>query len=234
MDALASTAADSDRMLRPHDLLWIVDEAAISAAEPLPGWASADWLQRAPLVVRRETTDAGRIPVGLRGITRSERVHAYVPRAAVRRIVCPEDLVHADCWHRQAALGASRDIAAYVALRVVAPLIDALGVDWGPTGSIGFALASGLPLVRPDSDLDLVVRAPGPLTAQQCNALAGLAARVSCRLDIQVDTGLGAFALQEWIPGRRRVLFKTDVGPRLTEDPWSVDHLSAEMAGRLP
>jgi phosphoribosyl-dephospho-CoA transferase len=77
-----------------------------------------------------------------------------------------------------------------------------------------------LPVLRPDSDLDLVVRAPRPLSPSQAAALGALQRQVRCPIDIQVDTGNGAFALAEWSRPARRVLLKTGAGPVLTNDPW--------------
>ncbi len=197
---------------RPHDLLWAT---AAQALGPIPEWATAEWLARAPVVVRRETIIAGRIPVGLRGKTRSERHAAYLQDDAVARWVTPEMLTGAVGSH---TVG---DVAALATLATLAPLLDATGLRWGPTGGVGFALASGLPVLRADSDLDLVVRAPLPLSAEVTQDLRALTDVATCRLDLQVDTGHGAFSFAEWRAGHRRVLLKTDIGPFLTDDPWN-------------
>ena len=49
--------------------------------------------------------------------------------------------------------------------------------------------------------------------------LAALQAKAPCRLDIQVDTGAGGFALAEYVRGGR-VMLKTAHGPVLVADPW--------------
>lgn len=211
-DIMTSGAPDS--FARPHDLLWAAADANVAFDGSPPSWLGAGWLQRAPLVVRREDTRDGRVPVGLRGIARNERCKCYLDRAAVQRWVSPEMLAErAGCADR-------RGLPALDALAALAPAMDAIGLDWGPTGGVGFFLACGLPVLRPDSDLDLLVRAPQPLSATQAAALAALQGGAACRIDIQVDTGSGAFALAEWRRGGRRVLLKTGAGPVLTDDPW--------------
>ena len=50
-------------------------------------------------------------------------------------------------------------------------------------------------------------------------ALHGLVAP-EARLDVQVETPLGAFALAEWSRSGGSVLLKTPAGPRLVADPW--------------
>lgn len=194
----------------PHDLLWVAP-GAIQLDGPWPAWADAAWLRRAPVVVRREAVAGGLVPVGLRGAARSERAKAYVQAGAVMRRVAPEALA--------AAGTAAAPLSALAALAMAAPILDATGLAWGPTGGAGFFLACGLPVLRPDSDLDVLVRAPHPLTAAQAAALDGIQAGAACRVDIQVDTGHGAFALTEWRRGGR-VMLKTNAGPLLCADPW--------------
>jgi phosphoribosyl-dephospho-CoA transferase len=232
---------------QPHDLLWVAP-GAIRLDGAWPAWADAEWLRRAPVVVRREAVAGGLLPVGLRGANRSERARAYVPAGAVTRRVVPEALAAgaAAALDGSAALHAAAPVpgtaagtgggvpaaapaalqaspatawSALVALAMAAPVLDAVGLAWGPTGGAGFFLACGLPVLRPDSDLDVLVRAPQPLTAAQAAALDGIQAGAPCRIDIQVDTGHGAFALTEWRRGGR-VMLKTNAGPRLCADPW--------------
>ncbi|WP_058050405.1 malonate decarboxylase holo-ACP synthase [Janthinobacterium sp. Ant5-2-1] len=197
---------------RTHDLLWV---SGLPDGAALPAWADSAWLQAAPLVVRRASMAPGRIPVGMRGMLRSERHACEVDAAAVVRCVTPEMLAHAPV--------PVFSCAALDALRQVAPLLDAMGWPWGPTGGVGFALASSLPVLRADSDLDLVLRIAAPPDATQAEALRAIAAAVTaCRLDLQIDTGRGGFAYAEWAAGRERVLLKTDRGPVLTATPWEL------------
>lgn len=202
--------------LRAHDLLWM---AELPQGTSLPAWADAAWLRAAPVVVRRAPATAGRIAVGLRGLLRSERHACEAEAAAVLRHVTPEMLAGAPISTPISAPGC----AALDALRLVAPLLDATGWAWGPTGGVGFALASGLPVLRADSDLDLVLRIGAPPDAAQAEALRAIAASVAaCRLDLQIDTGRGGFAYAEWAAGRGRVLLKTEQGPVLTATPWEL------------
>jgi phosphoribosyl-dephospho-CoA transferase len=73
--------------------------------------------------------------------------------------------------------------------------------------------------LRPDSDLDLLVRAPRRLADGTLAALVALQGGAGCRVDVQVDTGIGGFALLEYARGGK-VLLKTARGPVLVEDPW--------------
>jgi phosphoribosyl-dephospho-CoA transferase len=215
-------------LYRPHDLLWL---RVVDRFEPVPGWPEwldCAWLVHAPLVVRREAVAGSRVPVGARGGQRNQRCKGYVQRAAVARHITPEMLARAlpvGAGKAPAAAPgglAQSPFAPLRALAALAPRLRSLGLAWGPTGGTGFFLASGLPVLREDSDLDLLVRSPTPLPRATVDALLALQAGAGCRVDIQVDTGVGGFALSEYAQGRGRVLLKTATGPVLLADPWRV------------
>jgi phosphoribosyl-dephospho-CoA transferase len=206
---------------RPHDLLFLRHGGAFEpcACNARPGWLDADWLGQAPVVVRRAVVPTGRVAVGARGLQRNERCAGHVDLADVVRRVTPEDL--AQSVRKDPGRFTATTFPCIAALTALAPRLDALGLEWGPAGGAGFWLASGLPVLRPTSDLDLVVRAPRRLSPDTFTALRGLVDAASCRVDIQVDTGDGGFALMEYLRGGR-VLLKTEHGPRLLIDPWEI------------
>lgn len=192
---------------RPHDLLWLDRPDSFEPAGELPAWLDV----AAPVVVRREVMSGDRTPVGARGLQRNQRCAGYVHAGAVVRCVSPEMLAE------RIELGDFPCIAALVTLK---PQLDRLGLDWGPVGGAGFWLATGLPVLRATSDLDLLVRAPARFEPAVIAALCDLQDSAACRLDIQIDTGAGGFALSEYARGAGRVLLKTAHGPMLVADPW--------------
>lgn len=182
----------------------------------MPGWVRGALATGAPAVVRRAPlAQPDLVPVGLRGTSRDQRVAAHVPRRSVRRIVSPESLLE-----HVARIAPTTPLPCLRALRDLAPALNALGLHWGPTGGVGFTLASGLPALHPQSDLDLLIRLPFPPSDAQCDALAWIARDRTCRIDIQIDTGRGGFSLREWLRSPPRTLVKTDGGPTLVVDPW--------------
>lgn len=206
--------------LRAHDLVWVADWRAFETADGLPPWADAARRRGAPLVMRRARTGAGLLPVGLRGAARSERLAGVLRRAAVLRSASPEML--ALRARHGPALPYPEAAPVQAALERIAPLLERAGLPWGPTGSLGFALATGWPVLRAASDIDLLVRAAAPLNAAQAALLREAANAGPCRVDLQVDTGHGGFAFAEWARSGGRVLLKTDAGPFLTDDPWNL------------
>lgn len=215
--------------MRAHDLLFLRGPTAFEACacDPQPDWLDAAWLAQAPLVVRRAPAAPGRVAVGARGLQRKQRCAGHVDVAEVARRIAPEDLARKVL----AGEGRSADIAlpCIAALLELAPRLHDLGLDWGPAGGAGFWLASGLPVLRPTSDLDLVVRTPHPLPPATLAALCALQDGAACRIDMQVDTGAGGFALKEYARGGK-VLLKTDHGPLLVDDPWDAPAGACEAA----
>jgi phosphoribosyl-dephospho-CoA transferase len=161
---------------------------------------------------------AGLVPVGVRGRTRPERLAAFLLPTDVAARVSPEDLAAARGW-RHAFRG--RWLGAVRVLEAVDELFTFLGLAWGPTGSVGFELATGAAVAGPASDLDVVVRAPEPWSRTRARELTdGLVQlRVQLRVDTQLDTPSGAVALTEYARGGR-VLLRTPDGPKLVNDPW--------------
>ncbi len=212
--------------MRPHDLLRLADGAGMRYEGPVPAWVPAS-LARAPwVVVRRAPTIAGLVPVGVRGRTRPERLAAFLAPTAAAARVTPEGLAAARGWRhafRTRGLGALR------VLDAVDELFSSLSLAWGPTGSVGFELATGVAVAGPTSDLDVVVRTPEPWSLARARKLADDLARLPVRVDTQLDTPTGAVALAECARGGQ-VLLRTPDGPKLVNDPWyhaATDTLSA-------
>jgi len=109
-----------------------------------------------------------------------------------------------------------------VSLRIldaIDELFASLGLAWGPTGSVGFELATGVAAADTTSDLDVVVRAPEPWPLENVREIADYLNQLPARVDAQLDAPAGAVTLDEYARGGR-VLLRTPDGPRLTHDPW--------------
>ncbi|SDS53932.1 phosphoribosyl-dephospho-CoA transferase [Pseudomonas asplenii] len=207
----------SEAQYQPHDLLWGLTPAQLPA--DAPAWVSEVLGQGQPVVVRRALTVADQVPVGVRGTLREQRFATLMPRGLVERRVRPEALV--DCSL------VTRDEPALQALRQLRPLLDAWGLVWGISGSAGFELATGLPTVHPQSDLDLILRTPQMLPRHRAAELLQQLDNPFCRVDLQLQTPLGAVALAEWAGSAQRVLLKGAAGALLVSDPWNLQEHAA-------
>lgn len=200
---------NADLAVLAHDLLWGMPVSALPADAP-------DWVVEAvrlqhPVVVRRSLTPRALVPVGIRGPRREQRYAALMPRAAIERCVRPEQLTD---------LRGQQDWPALQALDQVRPLMDLLALTWGVSGSAGFELASGLPALHQNSDLDLIVRTPRFVSRDWAAELVQMLDRAVCRIDVQLQTPFGALALREWAGASRQVLLKSEHGAWLVDQPW--------------
>jgi phosphoribosyl-dephospho-CoA transferase len=202
--------------VRPHDLLRLADGTGLSHEGSVPAWVPTS-LARAPwVVVRRARAPAGLVPVGVRGSTRAQRFAALLAPDAVAARVTPEDLVAERVWHH---IPRARRVGFLLVLDAVDELFSSLGLVWGPTGSVGFELATGVAAAGSASDLDVVVRAPEPWPLEGAREIADHLNRLPARVAAQLDTPAGAVMLNEYARGDR-VLLRTPDGPRLTWNPW--------------
>jgi phosphoribosyl-dephospho-CoA transferase len=205
--------------LRTHCLVRIAGAAALSGAATPPGWLAAE-LERAPwVVVRRAAPLEKRVPVGVRGRRRAERFAAWLDPAEARECVEPLELAARRAW--RAAPRCAR-VPALSALAAVEAIMQrcGLGRAWGPVGSAGFELASGVPTARADSDLDLIVRLGTAPAAALAGELLVELSRLAVHTDVLLETPLGAIALLEYARARPPFLVRTPAGPRLSPDPW--------------
>jgi len=191
---------------RPHDLLRLSRPHVLPS--DAPPWVSSV-LGAAPwVVVRRAPAPTGLIAVGVRGAIRSERYATEVALDDVCEVVAPEDVAHTPT---------QRELAVMSTLRTVRPHLDDTGLRWGPTGSVGFELATGIPTATTESDLDLLVRVPHG-SAEVLRCLAALHREFgsrAVRVDCQVETSAGAVAMAELVGGPSDVMVRTAEGPRL-------------------
>ena len=213
-------AADAPRVddarWRAHDLLRV---ARLERAHNEPDWVR-DALARAPwAVVRRARAAEGFVAVGIRGATRAQRFGTWLYDQDIELVCSPEDLPG------RSPSGERRTLPAFAVLAVLHASPSALdGYVWGPTGSTGFELATGIQAVSASSDLDLLIRMPRRPALAAIRALAETlahtAGQAGTRIDAQLETPAGGVALAELASGKPSVLARGSDGPRLVVDPW--------------
>lgn len=203
-----------DGIVRPHDLLWIADDAEL-CRELQPAWVH-DALRRMPVVVvRRAEARPGFAAVGIRGPRRELRFAASVKLRDVRNLRSPESLASERGWRENLAA-----ISAH--LREALALFDELSnrekFVWGPVGSVGYQLATGLCVTTSESDVDVLIRCEVPPDRPLLSAVRDMARKSTARLDVILEGPPGAVALEEL--RSHDVLLKTSRGPRVAAFTW--------------
>lgn len=194
----------------PHDLLWGMRTEHLSA--DAPAWVAGALAAARPVVVRRAPERDGWVAVGVRGEKREERFASWMPSAAVRKRVSPEQLLETpanDAWPALRGLNSIRGF------------LGRLALPWGVTGSAGFQLATGIEVLHAASDLDLLLRVNHPFSREAARQLFAELEGAACRIDLQLQTPHGGLALGEWASAARQVMLKTASGPRLVANPWA-------------
>jgi phosphoribosyl-dephospho-CoA transferase len=189
-----------------------------SPEERCPLWVEHS-LKEAPfVVVRRAKSFAEIIPVGVRGSLRSQRFAAFLAPVSIRRRITPEQL---PATRGRLSKARTEEIPGLKVLAVIEEQLASFPLAYGPIGSIGFELASGLPTATSASDLDLLIRAPERLPIQLAQELVLIFSGHPCRVDAQLETPRGAVSLTEYASGQRPLLLKQDAGPILADDAWT-------------
>jgi phosphoribosyl-dephospho-CoA transferase len=206
----------SNYVPRVHDLLLLNSGRVVPARENEPCWARAA-LEHCPwVVVRREHADECSIAVGVRGVRREQRWAGLVDLTDVRQAICP-GLLRSGTAHPM-----RRPIPAIEALRYVESKLAGWSAEWGPVGSLGYELATGLCVTREDSDLDLVICAPQSIDREMAHDLFNVLRLAPAKVDIRIETPFGGFSLEEYArEGAGKVLLRTATGRVLVQDPWA-------------
>jgi phosphoribosyl-dephospho-CoA transferase len=205
-----------------HDLVRLREPMALTVDAPVPSWVEPA-LRRTPwVVVRRGYVRDGMMPVGVRGLTRPQRFAAFLAVAEMADRLSPEDLTVSRYAFEQKRRDA---VPALAALARIAPILARRGYRWGPGGSVGFELATGISTATLSSDLDVILRQARRLEPPEALALraALVEAAAPARIDVLLETPRGGVSLAELAVGPTHVLVRTPDGARLAADPWMAD-----------
>ena len=209
-----------------HNLLRVRDPMALTVDNSGPEWVVPVLRQTPWVVVRRGYLQDGSIPVGVRGMTRTQRFATLLAMTEIAEQVSPEELTD----FRSVLQPTRRDaVPALAALARVAPLLERRGYRWGPGGSVGFELATGAATATPSSDLDVILRQAHRLEPDEAGTLqaALVEAAAPARIDVLLEMPHGGVSLADFAARPAHVLVRTPHGARLVGDPWIAETSSA-------
>lgn len=211
--------------MRVHDLIQLRSESALLPTQKPPAWLTAARKEPLWVVVRRGPVEGELVPIGVRGTQRHERWAGYTRISDVLTIRRPDQL-------RVRLAGAPRrSLPAFQTLAYLELHLDESNLNWGPVGSVGYELASGVPAVRGSSDLDLVIFAPEILRHTRASELWQMCSSGPGRIDALVETPCCGVSLQEYATSStKKLLLRTPNGRMLGPDPWDLTGAEAGKA----
>ena len=212
-------AVMAGRRAATHDLIRLRGLTALNMDASVPPWVEPALLRAPWVVVRRGHVRDGMIPVGVRGLARQERFAALVAVADFALGLSPEELAES----RYVITRRRMDEApALASLFRVGHILARRGHRWGPGGSVGFEIATGVATVTSSSDLDLILRQEHRLGLDEAIDLQAVLSEAAApaRVDVLLETPRGGVSLADLAAMPARVLVRTPEGPILSADPW--------------
>ena len=203
--------------LHVHDLILLRSESAVIPNEGEPACPYINSNRCRWVVARRGRISDGLIPVGVRGSQRHERCAGFTRLSEVLETRRPDQL------RLLLAEDSRRALQAFRTLSYLESHLVGLDMSWGPGGSVGYELASGIPAVRDGSDLDLILFAPKKLKIPEAQDLWHLISSAPGKVDALVETPFCGFSLEEFVTtSPRKILLRTSDGRILGSNPWNL------------
>jgi phosphoribosyl-dephospho-CoA transferase len=205
--------------LHVHDLILLRTESVVISAKSGPACPYLNPNERPWGVVRRGRISDGLIPVGIRGSQRNERCAGFTRSSDVLETRRPDQL------RLQLAEDSRRALQAFRTLFYLERHLVGLDMSWGPGGSVGYELASGIQAVRADSDLDFILFAPRKLEITEAQDLWRTISSAPGKVDALVETSCCGFFLKEFVAtSPRKILLRTNDGRILGSNPWNLSN----------
>jgi phosphoribosyl-dephospho-CoA transferase len=205
--------------LHVHDLILLRTGSAIISADGDPACPDLTLNQHPWVVVRRGRISDELIPIGVRGPERNERCAGFTRLSDVLEVRRPDQL------RLQFAEDSRKGLQAFQSLSYLESRLAGLDTIWGPGGSVGYELASGVPAVRSNSDLDFILFAPTELQITEARELWRMINSAPGKIDVLVETPLCGFSLKEFVTtAPRKILLRTNDGRILGSSPWNLSN----------
>ena len=202
--------------VRTHDLLEIDAKQFIFSHTSAPQWVEENLPKIPFVVVRRGLATGQEIPIGVRGTERSQRWAAFCHPKLVKSILTPPQLLS-----RTIPISRADAIPALRALNLLKDRWIDVAPPWGPVGSVGFELATGNYVAKPESDLDIVVYAEARITVDEAKSICDRAINLPAAIDIRAETSVYGFSLREFASqSPAAILLRTPSGVVFGRDPW--------------
>lgn len=196
--------------LEVYDILGLKSYQSVFFDTALPQWAN-EFLKKVPyVVVKRGEEKTGMVSIGIRGMMRTQRFGCHMMQDNILKIYKPSELIRCESncgiWNKAAPLLAS--IFEPYKKRMI----------FGPTGSVGFELATGYESTTKNSDLDFLIMAKEPLETDVAKELLQKLLKLNIKMDITLGIPIGYIALEEYCNGQAPYMVKSNKGVQLVQE----------------
>ena len=198
--------------LRVHDFVWITKNPVFRPLDA-PEWVAEVLAQSRVVIVRRAAAPPGWLSVGIRGPARHQRHSCFLRQDGVESFRSPELLVSPKVWKTFSL--SSRGLSVWKALRLVSDGLAKGNIIWGPIGSVGYGLATGIDVVTETSDLDIIVRFGAAPDLEILKEYRQTLRFDGLRVDVTLESSIGGVDLNEYLSHPDCSLIKTSGGPRI-------------------
>lgn len=140
-------------------------------------------------------------------------------------VITPETLTQKKFWRENKHIKGTK---MFQVLEEVDKILGSYNIAWGPTGSVGFELASGVETITNTSDLDIIARAPEILSIDIAKNIIKELSKLTIKTDVQLEVPNGSIALEEYARDNKSIMLRTINGPKFVKDPWSYDEMLEE------
>lgn len=194
--------------IKVHDIVQFESIHHIETSIELPEWVKETPASQNFGVVRRMPITNKTVPIGLRGDTREKRYGALIHESNIVQVICPKSLVNRlDKFNHQLY---------FSALTKIKEEFEKYKLSWGPTGSVGFEIATSIPVTTDTSDIDICLYLD-QIDMELLVKVGSFLETLDRRIDVQVELpSIGAFILNDCLKNSDAgFIVKTKFGPHL-------------------
>jgi len=191
-----------------HDIVKFSNIECLEKFVPFPDWVLSTTSSLEYGVVRRMPISNQKVPIGLRGVTRDQRFGTFIKEENIIEIIKPPSLVDRIEQFQEQHYSNS--------LERIREEFNKHKLLWGPTGSIGFELATSIKVTSTNSDIDLSIYVD-KLEYDFLKEIGDFLNTLNQRIDVQMEVpSLGAVLLQDYLNNSKTgFIVRTNFGPQM-------------------
>lgn len=194
--------------IKVHDIIKFTNIDKLKRYSSIPEWVYTTPSAFNFGVVRRMPISNKLIPIGLRGEGRAQRFGTYIHEDHIIEVIKPNSLVN--------RIDEFNDRFYYPTLKSIRDEFKKLNLTWGPTGSIGFEIATNINVTSLKSDIDLSIYMEA-IDDELFMKVGEFLKSLDRKIDVQVEVPiLGAFLLNDYLKNQETgFIVRTPFGPQL-------------------